>query len=139
MAKRRAQQPADYHRMTWTEKRQVQHDQAGAEPPVTCPGCETQVAVEYMPKHLETCPGKREPHQRSKWVSWADVLALGVRRRTFLRWIKAGSVTAKGEAGERTYLLRDVMKQIALHVTRATIKARVTSVSPGKKGGDDAR
>lgn len=64
--------------------------------------------------HLASrCPGRREPGPGAKWVTFRDVLALGVPRVTLSRWVQSGQVRFVGERQERRYLHRDLALKIA--------------------------
>lgn len=104
---------SDYHRMTLAEK-QAYHRGRMREPSVVCPACETQLPPADLLRHIDqTCPGPRDPHPQSAWVSWREALALGVRGYTLSRWAARGQVRHRGEVQDRRYLLRDIAVLLA--------------------------
>lgn len=103
---------ADYHRMSVAGK-QAAHREKMREPAIACPRCETQTTVADLLRHAEACPGRGPVHPLSKWVTWREVLGLGVPDSTLDRWVKRGVVQTDGPARKRRYLLRDVVKLMA--------------------------
>jgi hypothetical protein len=103
---------SEYQRLSVAEK-QARHRQAMREPAIPCPHCDTQTTVADLLRHVETCPGRREPHPLSEWVGWREALALGVLPGTLSRWVRKGKVRTRGEAWRREYLRRDLAKLLA--------------------------
>lgn len=113
--------PKTYARMSLAEKQAEALDRQ-REPSVTCPRCETETTAADLMRHVEnTCPGAREPHPRSRWITWREALSLGVPKPTMGRWIQQGLVRFHGESKSRVYLLRDVVQ---LAATRQRRKSR---------------
>jgi hypothetical protein len=97
-----------YHRMPIAQKRAAALATM-REPLVVCPVCDAHTTPRDLLDHLrERCPGQREPHPGSAWVTWREALAMGVPRQTLLFWVRRGSVRYRGERGDRRYLLRDL-------------------------------
>jgi DNA-binding transcriptional MerR regulator len=80
----------------------------------------------------------------ARWGSWRDLKALGVPRATLHGWLRRGAVRSEGPAGERKYLMRDVVERFAntkrraetgnpLDVSRAS---RITESNMHKVAGD---
>jgi hypothetical protein len=110
-----------YARLTLAQK-QLRHLDEQREPAVTCPRCETQTTAADLVRHLEArCPGPREPHPRSRWVSWREAISLGVAEPTMSRWIRRGLVRVRGAPQERQYLLRDLAHHLAERRARRTV------------------
>jgi len=85
------------------------------EPAIPCPHCEAQTTAADLVRHVATtCPGRREPHALSKWVTWCEALELGVPRETMHRWVRQGRVHTRGIPRRRRYLLRDVTKLLVM-------------------------
>lgn len=93
-----------------------------AEPAIACPLCETKTSVDGLLDHLRgRCPGKRAIHDRSKWVTRAEALAMGLTESTLKRWLHRGRIRVRAARGERTgpgrpsrqYLARDIVKLLA--------------------------
>lgn len=105
--------PSQYHLLSANEKRTV--SLARVRPPaVTCPACDTQVMSADLLAHIEQrCTGPREPGPGSKWVSWAEALKLGISKKALWTWVHRGDVRMRGERGERQYLHRDLVVQVA--------------------------
>lgn len=104
---------SEYHRMSIGQK-QAHARGAAREQAVVCPRCETQTTPADLLTHLaERCPGRRDPHPASAWVTWRQALALGVPRATLSRWVDRGLVRCRGEAQDRRYLMRDLASRIA--------------------------
>lgn len=106
---------SDYHRMSLAQKQAHVRDRM-REPAVACPGCDTQTTAADLIAHAARCPGPRDPHQGSKWVTWREAIALGVPRRTFAHWVERGHVRYVGEVKDRRYLLRDLAQKIAQRI-----------------------
>jgi hypothetical protein len=103
----------DYRRMNVVEKQAHQRAQM-REAAVVCPVCEVQTTARDLLGHMATrCPGRREPHPASAWVTWREALALGVPRGTLSRWVARGLVRSSGEIQDRRYLLRDLATCVA--------------------------
>jgi hypothetical protein len=103
----------DYRRMNVVEKQAHQRAQM-REAAVVCPVCEAQTTARDLLGHMATrCPGRREPHPASAWVTWREALALGVPRGTLSRWVARGQVRSTGEILDRRYLLRDLATCVA--------------------------
>lgn len=82
------------------------------EPELACPRCETKTTAADLLGHLEKrCPGPREPHPQSQWVTQREAQRMGVARRSFYRWVSRGWIRSRG--GERQYLLRDLVQRLA--------------------------
>lgn len=104
---------ADYHRLSIAGKQQHQREMA-REPSVVCPTCETQTSASDLLAHVESrCPGPRDPHPHSKWITWREAMRLGVQGRTLSRWAQRGQVRYLGDRQDRKYLMRDVALRIA--------------------------
>lgn len=118
-----------YARLSITAK-QAAYRAAMSEPTIPCPHCETQTTAADLIRHVETsCPGQREPHVLSKWVTWPEALKLGVTAWRLSRWARRGSVRSRtllgaderarpGRPARRAYLLRDITRMIALRRKR---------------------
>ena len=104
---------SDYHKLSVVEKR-AQALAGVREGAIACPSCDTQVMPADMPNHLERCSGPREPGTGSKWISWQEALALGAPAHSITRWRQRGWIRARGGRGDRQYLLRDLVKRVAL-------------------------
>lgn len=102
-----------YHKLPIAEKRA--EDLARVrEPAVTCRICDTQVMRADLLAHIDNrCPGRREPGPGSKWVTWGEARAIGVPKRTIVRWVKRGYVRVKGGRGDRLYLHADLVDRLA--------------------------
>lgn len=107
----------DYRRLSVPEK-EARNREAMREPAIVCPSCETQTTVADMPRHLASCPGPREPHPLSRWITWASAMRLGVSKRSLHYWTSTGLVRVEIVRGHRRYLERDVVMRIALRATR---------------------
>lgn len=114
--------PPDYRYLTVTQKQRRFQD-AMREPPQVCPCCETSTTPADMPRHLEACPGPREPHPHAKWIWQDEAMQLGVPWATLHRWVRQGRVQTRisvrdrqgrGRPAVRQYLLRDITKLVAL-------------------------
>lgn len=106
--------PQHYSRLSIAAKQQRHLDRM-REPAIACPYCEAQTTVDGLLRHVEaTCPGKRPPHPLSKWVTASEIVAMGVPRATVHRWVQRGIVQMDGPSRERRYLLRDVVRVLAL-------------------------
>lgn len=104
---------SDYHRMSIAQK-QAHARGAAREQAVVCPRCETQTTPADLLAHLsERCPGRRDPHPASAWVTWRQALAMGVLRGTLSKWVDRGLVRIKGDAQDRRYLMRDLVSRLA--------------------------
>jgi hypothetical protein len=94
--------------------KQARHRNRMREPAVSCPECGTQTTAADLIAHVAArCPGPRDPHPGSKWVSWRDALALGVLRGTLSKWVARGAVRVRGETQQREYLMRDIAVRVA--------------------------
>lgn len=109
---------ADYHSLSKTEKRSY-HRERNREPAERCPVCGAAVLVADLLAHVERCDGPPEPHALSRWVTWREVMDMGVPKRTLSRWVRVGLVRVQGrrmgarDSQPRRYLLRDVTRQLA--------------------------
>lgn len=92
------------------------------EPPIACVRCEVQVLPFEMLRHLQACAGKREPHPLSRWITWAEVVSMGVAVRTMRRWRRSDLVQTKRINGTRRYLERDVAKLLSMEGTNGRRK-----------------
>jgi hypothetical protein len=102
----------NYHQMSLKEK-QAHSLRTAREPSVICPICDTQTTTADLIAHEARCPGRRDPHPGSRWITWREALALGVARATMNQWVNAGFVRVRGELQDRRYLLRDIVVRIA--------------------------
>lgn len=101
------------NRLTVAAK-QKRHLDAMRAPAVVCPDCETSTGETDLVSHLARCEGPREPHPRSRWVTWREAMELGVARQTMSRWLQRGLVrTRMVPVPQRQYLLRDLARRIA--------------------------
>lgn len=100
-----------YRRMSLAGK-QAAHRDRMREPAMACPRCEAQIVVADSLRHAEICPGRREPHPLSRWLTWSEVRSLGVPKSTIHRWIERGRIHVRGGARERRFLERDVKRWI---------------------------
>lgn len=107
----------DYHRLPVAAKLAASRQRL-REPTIACPRCDTQTTPGDMPGHLERCPGPREPHPGATWLTFGQVLALGVSRSTLSGWTRSGHVRVRGEIQDRRYLMRDVAVRIAARSAR---------------------
>lgn len=111
---------ARYHQLSIAEKR-AENLARVREPAVTCPDCDMQVMPVDLLAHLEQrCQGRREPGPGAKWLTFREVMALGVPRATLAKWTRAGYVRFVGEVQDRKYLLRD----LAIKVTQLRVSRR---------------
>jgi hypothetical protein len=102
-----------YGRLSVVAK-QVDHRERMREPAVRCPLCEAQTTVADLLGHVaRRCPGRRAPHPLSRWVGWAEAIALGIAPGTMSRWVRRGVVLSRGGARSRQYLLRDLAVRLA--------------------------
>jgi hypothetical protein len=103
-----------YHRLSTAEKEA--YARGGIrEPAIACPVCDVQTTPADLLPHLDArCPGPREPHQGSRWISRREAMAMGVPRETLQYWVRQGRVRATGERHQRRYLLRDLVRRIAM-------------------------
>jgi hypothetical protein len=102
-----------YGRLSIAQKQRRALDEM-REPSVACPRCETQTSATELVEHLKRCTGPREPHPRSRWVTWGEALELGVPRVTMNRWIGRGLIrTRTVPVPQRQYLLRDLVRRMA--------------------------
>lgn len=92
--------------------KQALHRDRMREPPVQCKRCETQVVPSDAVRHAATCPGPREPHPLSRWLTWREVRALGIAKSTLSQWIASGRVRRKSENGCRRFLEHDIARLI---------------------------
>jgi len=84
------------------------------EPAVVCPICDAHTTARDLLEHLASrCPGRREPHPGSAWVTWREALALGVPATTLSFWARTEQVRFIGARQDRKYLMRDLAKKIA--------------------------
>lgn len=113
---------ADYHRMSVAEKLKA-HRNRMREPDVRCPLCETQTTVADLVRHAATCPGPRDPHPLSEWVTWPKVLAMGVEAWRISSWVRGGLVRARGPRRSREYLRRDIVRLLVTRKRRSRKKA----------------
>lgn len=103
-----------YHRLSVAEKERYQRERI-REPSISCPVCEAQTTVDDLLAHLaERCAGRREPHHLSRWVTWSEALALGIRRGTLSKWVRREAVRVRSNETQREYLLRDLIRQLGL-------------------------
>lgn len=101
-----------YHRLPIAQKRAAAIASA-RESAVACPDCDTQVMPADLLAHLEErCTGPRDPGPGSQWITWREARSL-VPKRTLVRWIDSGRIRFKGDRGDRQYLLRDLVKNVA--------------------------
>jgi hypothetical protein len=102
-----------YHRLSAPEKRELARDRM-REPAVTCPTCEVQTTPADLTAHLEgRCPGRREPHHRSRWIGWGEARRMGIPKATLHGWVERGRVRIASSEQGRRYLQRDVVLQFA--------------------------
>lgn len=103
-----------YRHLTIAQKQAASLARA-REPAVTCPACETQTTAADLLAHVESrCTGERPaPPQHSKWITWPEARALGVRPFWLTRWVQRGHVRMVGERRARRYLLRDIAVRVA--------------------------
>lgn len=102
-----------FNRLTVAAK-QRRHQERMREPPVSCPDCETETTAGDLVSHLGRCEGPREPHPKSRWVTWREALELGAPRQSMSRWIRRGRVRMRTvPIPQRQYLLRDIALRIA--------------------------
>lgn len=100
--------PRPYGRLSVADK-QALHRERMRESAQVCPFCGTHTVVGQLERHVRTtCTRERAPHPLSKWLTWSEVLALGIPKGTLLYWIQRGIVQTKGTPGHRLYLYRDV-------------------------------
>lgn len=113
--------PAEYHRLSFAEKRQHARDQVVA-PPMRCGACGAGVQPEDFQGHVRRCSGRPEPHKLDKWIGHREALRLGVKRGTLSYWVTTGKVRTRrtranpggrGRRPRRKYLLRDVVFSLA--------------------------
>ena len=118
-----------YQRLSVGQK-QALHRERMREPAVTCPVCETQTTAGELLEHVETrCQGPRKPNPHAAWVSWRQVMAMGIPRVTMNRWVTNGWVRVRGELQAREYLLRDVALLIAARHARRRSTATAVPIS----------
>lgn len=121
----------DYHKLSITEKR-ASSIATQREPSLQCPNdCGTQVMAADLLAHIETrCSGPREPGFTAKWVAWPEVRPMmshmteGAAKMALSRWSRPDhdgeiKVRARGTRPGRVYLLRDLVKQIAVSARRS--------------------
>jgi hypothetical protein len=104
---------SDYHKLPIAQKR-AQALAGVREGAIACPSCDTQVMPADMTSHLERCSGPRDPGVGSKWITWQEALAMGASARSVIRWRQRGWIRTRGGRGDRQYLLRDLVKRVAL-------------------------
>lgn len=130
---------SDYRRLSMSEKERRQHEEL-REPPVPCPYCETQVPVAGLISHIEKrCAGFRAPHPLSKWIPWSHARALGIARSTLKNWTRTKRVRWQPAGHGRLYLLRDLVKNLALIKRPAVFRAMdgdVTAFHVETNGGE---
>lgn len=103
-----------YHQLSNAQK-QAAAREAMREPALSCPRCETMTSPGDLLRHVATsCPGRREPHPRCRWVSWSEAMAMGVARVTLRRWVSNRWVRRRRAEGRWEYLLRDLVWHLAL-------------------------
>lgn len=108
-----SQRTSEYHRLSAAAK-EARHRDRMREPAIQCPRCGTSTTVVDLPRHRQTtCPGRREPHPLSEWISWGQALELGVPPGTLSRWVRRGEVRARGPRRRREYLRLDVTLMLA--------------------------
>ena len=111
-----------YHQLSNAEK-QAHARTAMREPAVVCSKCEVQTTVADLLRHADGCPGPREPHPLSRWVTWREVLRMGVSGATLSDWVRTRRLRVRtmqspterrgpGRPPKRVYLARDVVKLI---------------------------
>lgn len=130
--------PSPYHRLT-VQAKQARQREAMREPAVPCPHCDAQTTPADLLRHVEACSGQRDPHPLSKWVTWGEAIELGVPEETFRRWVRRRAVRSRvrarpdnerrgrGRPARRVYLVRDVVKLMAL-------RRRITPRDGGNNG-----
>lgn len=110
-----------YSKLTVGEKDKRNCDKM-REPAVTCPLCEAKTPVDDLLAHMEKrCPRKRDIHPRSRWVTRAEAVAMGLNEGALKRWVRRGRIRRRSARGERTglgrpsrqYLARDIVKLLA--------------------------
>jgi hypothetical protein len=112
--------------------KQAAHRDRMREPAIVCPHCETQTTVADLPRHVKDgCQGRREPHPLAKWVSWSEVVGLGVAPMTLHDWVRRGEVKSEGPPRGRRYLLRDVVRLLARQL-RKSVRTENRSNGTGK-------
>lgn len=100
--------PGRYHRLSIAAKQAADRDSM-REPAVACPQCETSTSPVDLVDHVKKrCTGHREPHPRSRWVTWREALEIGAQPGTLSKWVSRGVVRVRGERFDRQYLLRDL-------------------------------
>lgn len=102
-----------YQRASVAEKAKYSADRT-SEPAIACPACETQTTVRDLVEHLfKRCPGRRELHHLSEWITWEEALGVVVPlglQGNLRDWVDKGVVREQGEK----YLLRDLVQAIAV-------------------------
>ena len=105
--------PTHYNKLPASEKTRRNCDKM-REPAVTCPLCEAKTPVDDLLAHIrDRCPGKRELHPRSRWVTWSEAVAMGVPAETLKRWVLRKRIRRRGPSRKRRYLARDIVKLVA--------------------------
>lgn len=98
-----------YARLPLAEK-QARHREAMREPAIVCPFCEVSMGVPDALRH--ECSETRTPHPLEKWMSWTDVIEIGIPAATFHGWIHGGRVQVEGTIGHQRYRRRDVARMV---------------------------
>jgi hypothetical protein len=101
-----------YNRLSIAAKQALAQSRQ-SEPAVTCPTCETHTDPSHLLVHVASCPGPRDPHPHSQWISWRDAMRLGVPPMALSRWARRGEVRSRGDRQDRKYLMRDVARRMA--------------------------
>lgn len=68
---------SEYGRLSLAAK-QARHREAMREPAIPCPRCETMTMPADLLRHVESCPGQREPHPLNRWASRARAAATAI-------------------------------------------------------------
>lgn len=103
----------DYRKLSIADKRRLDLSRA-RDTAIRCPDCDMQVLPADLLPHLsERCAGRPEPVPGAKWLTFREVMALGVPRATLADWTRTGQVRFVGEIQDRKYLLRDLALKVA--------------------------
>ena len=127
-----AKKGLDYRRMTVVQK----HEYSRLfEPPMRCVVCEMAVQPDDLLAHVDgRCPGRPEPHRRSRWLTLKDASRIGPTQRTVLRLAARKEIRTKGEKGHTRYLMRDIARYQAGRVTAEAKRAAKRLTMQAQKG-----